>query len=132
MAIPRPKAAEQRMLGHAHFETLSHINSRAPAPLYSNGIERPGIKRLRKILAKEEFRFSKEKEPPQLSPPERPNLNVSGEHVTGKSRARIVHTAGNSRVRPTQVGINFIVRRREVELPISPEHVTRKEHSVRG
>src|SRR5881628_3775305 len=120
------------MLGPAHLEALPHINSRAPTPLDSNGVERPGIKRLGKILAKNEFGFSEQKQSPQLSPTERPDLHVSREHVAGEGIARVVDAARNSRIRAAQVGINFVVRWSQVELSISPEHVVRKEQAVRG
>src|SRR5258708_38483983 len=115
------------MLGPAHFESFPHVNSRAPASLHADGIERPGIKRLRKILAKHESRFSKEEESSQLSPPEWAHFHISGEHVAGEGIAGIVHSSRNSSVRAAQVGINFIVRGGEIELPVAPEHIVRKE-----
>src|ERR1700680_2770962 len=120
------------MLGPAHFETLPHVNSCAPTPLHSDRIERPGIKRLRKILAKHESRFSEEEKSSQLSPAKWAHFHVSGEHVAGEGIARIVHSPRNSGVSPAQIGINLIVRGCEVELSVSPEHVVRKKHPVRG
>src|SRR5437016_5651022 len=118
------------MLGPAHFESFPHVNSRAPTSFYANGIERPGIKRLRKVLTKHESRFSEQEESAQLRSAERSDLHIAGEHVAGEGIARIVDSTRNSSVRPAKVGINFIVWGREVELPISPEHIVRKKHTV--
>ena len=70
--VTRSKTAEQKMLCPAHFETLAHVDPGAPAPLHSNGIERPRIKSLRKILAKHKSRFSEYEKSPQLGPAKGP------------------------------------------------------------
>src|SRR5882672_5624455 len=120
------------MLGHAHLETFAHINSHAPAPLYTDRVERPGVECLREVFAEHESRLSKEEEAAQLGSAEGPDFKVSGKHVAGKGVAGIVHSPRNSRVGAAQVRINLVVRGREIELSVAPEHVTRKEHAIRG
>ena len=54
VAIPRSKPGKQRMLRHPHFESLSQVNAAAPASP-RRWRRRPGVKGLRKILAKQKL-----------------------------------------------------------------------------
>src|ERR1700693_5162226 len=108
------------MLRHPHFESFAQVKPSAPGVLQPDRIHRPGIKSLRKILAKQKSRFSEQEEPPELSAPKGMRFHISGDHVAREGVARIVDTSGNSRVRPANIRINLVMRRRQVKLSVSP------------
>src|SRR3982074_2429889 len=70
------KPAKEEMLGDAHFEAFPHVDSSSPSSLHPDRVNRPGVKRPGKIPAKQELRFSKEKESLQLAPAERAQLHI--------------------------------------------------------
>src|ERR1700693_583485 len=120
------------MLGHPHFESLAQIQSAAPRVLQPDRVKRPGVKRLWKILAKQESGFSKQEEPAELPPAKGMSFHISGNHVARESVAGIVDSARNSRVGATQIRINLVVGRRKVELSVAPEGIAGKEHPLRA
>src|SRR5947209_17429410 len=60
VAVARAKALKEVMLGDARFEAVADVNARPPRALPAHPLHRPGVERLRQILAEEESRLSKE------------------------------------------------------------------------
>ena len=69
---------------------------------------------------------------PELSPAKGMRFHISRDHVAREGVAGTVHAAGNSRVRPAHIGINFVMRRRQIKLSVSPERVAGKKHPLRA
>src|SRR5436190_8983936 len=85
--IPGAEPVEQKVLSDPHFESLAEINRGAPLVLNADGIERPGVERLGKVLAEEEARFAEEHEAAKGPATERANLDLPGKHVACKGVA---------------------------------------------
>src|SRR6266550_4294359 len=117
------------MLGHTGFESLADINCRSPGMFHPDRVKGPGVKRLGNIPSKKKRGLAEEHEAAELATSEGAHLKLTGNHVTGKGVAGSVYPAELSCVRGANVWVNFVVRRSNVELSVSPKHVRRKKHS---
>src|SRR5579864_996493 len=129
IAVTRSQPIEKEMLGHAHFKAFAHVDRGAPGMFHANGIKRPCVERVWNVLSEEEARLSKQHEPAQRAPAKRTRLQQTREHVTGKSCAGSVHASEGAGVGAANVGINFVVWRRDIKLGIPPKSIGRQEHS---
>jgi hypothetical protein len=118
------------VLRDSHLEALAEINSSAPGMLDPDGVERPGVERLRDILTEQEPRFSKELKAPEKASSERADFEETGEHVAGEFTARGIHAPEVSRRGGTQVGVDLVMGRGEVKLRVAIQRVAGKEHAV--
>src|SRR6267142_1029936 len=96
--------------------------------LYADSIWRPRIEGLGHVLAEQERWRSKQHEPAQRSTPKGTHLQNAGDHIAGKHTARRIHSAELTNVSGAEIRINLVVRRRQIELRPSPQHVAGKEH----
>src|SRR5580692_6155887 len=99
------------MLRDPNLESLAGIDRGPPRMLDADGIERPGVERLRKILSEQECGRSEEHEAAQLAATKGPHFQGSGEHVAGEHAAGRVHAAVLPSGGGAQVMINLVVRR---------------------
>src|ERR1700737_3580661 len=130
VAVARPESAEKKVLGYPHLKALPNVDASSPGLFHADRVKRPGVKRLRKVFAEQKARFPKQKHSPQLSAAEGACLHIAGEHVARKGIAGGIGSSANSSIRSAEVRVNLVVRRRQIELPIAPEHVVGKKHPL--
>src|ERR1700724_3145676 len=99
--------------------------------LDADRIGRPGVKRLWDVLPEQKCRLPKQHEPAELALAKRTHLQISREHVTGEFAAGCFRASVDLSVPGTQIWIDLVVRRSQVELRIAPECIVRKEGAVR-
>src|SRR5215469_6374784 len=124
------ETVEEKMLGNAHFEAPSHVDGGSPGMLETDGIERPGVETLRHVLAEQKTWLSKKHETAEGATTEGADLHQARKHVAGEGITRCIRAAIVTRIGGAEIGIDFIVRRGEVELRPAPESVCRKEHPL--
>src|SRR5215469_7293413 len=132
VSVAGAQTVEEKMLGNPHFEAPPHVDRGSPGMLDADGIERPGVETLRYVLAEQKTRLCKKHETAKRTPTEGADLDEAGKHVAGKETARCIRTAIVTRIRGAEVGIDFIVRRCQIELSPAIQGVGRNEHSLVG
>src|SRR5215469_107750 len=132
VSVAGTQTVEEQMLGNPHFEAPPHVDGSSPGMLDADGIERPGVETLRYGLAEQKTWLSKKHETAERATTEGADLDEAGKHVASKGIARCIRAAIVTRIRGAEVGIDFIVRRGQVELSPAIEGVGRKEHSLVG
>src|SRR5450631_102474 len=95
-----------------------------------NGVRGPGIEILRDSLAEQESRLAKHHEAAKLAAPKRSHFEQAGKHIPGKFAAWGVGASVVASVGGAEVGIDLVVRRREIELSKAVERIRREKHSV--
>src|ERR1700758_521511 len=120
------------MLGDAELESFRQINPKSPGVLDPNRVRRPGVKRLRHVLAEEKRRSPPKHESPQGPSAKGPYFEDSREHVASKHIAGRVRSPIHIRIPGALIGIDLIVGWRQVELRPCVDHVLWKKHAVFG
>lgn len=123
ISITRAQAIEKKMLSHARLESLAEIDCCAPGMFYADGIERPRVESLRNIPSKEKPGLAEEHKAAELAASEGTDFQQARKHVAGKGVARRIYAAELTGIRGADVGVDFVVRRRYVELAVPPEHI---------
>jgi hypothetical protein len=127
ITIPCSKAVKKEVLGHAHFEAPPHVDGGPPGVLDPDSVEGPSVQVLGNISAEQEAGLCPEHESAKRSPAKRPNFQNAGKHVSRKCVTGCSLPTVIPRIRGAQVGIDFVVRRSDFELRISPKRILRQE-----
>src|SRR5579871_855209 len=130
IGVASSQAIEQKMLRHAEFESFRDEDSRAPGVLDANRVRRPRVERMGDGLAEKERRGAKDHQAAQLSAAKRTHLQRPGNHVASEHAARCVDAAVLAGVARTNVRVDFVMRRRKIQLSPSPECVAWKKKAI--
>src|ERR1700746_797734 len=127
--VTRSQPIKKEVLGHPHLKTLAHIDCCTPGMFHADGIKGPCVKRMRNVPSEKKARLSKKHDAPQRASAKRTRLQQTREHVARKSGAGGVHPSEAARVGAANVGIDFVVRRRDIKLGVPPKSIGREEYT---
>src|ERR1700690_2375265 len=99
--------------------------------LDTDRVKRPGVERLRDVLAKQNCWLPEEHEPTELALAKGAHFQESRKHIASEFTAGSIRASIGFGVACAQIWIDLVVRRGQVELRIAPQSIFRKEGTVR-
>src|SRR5438270_13398964 len=117
------------MLGYAKLETAVEIDSGSQGVLNADRVEGPGVQSLGNCLTGKKRRRAIEHESAQGTLSKGADLQDPREHVAREHAAGSIDTPVLPSISAAQVGVNLVMRRRQIKLRPPPKHVPREKHA---